>query len=259
MGKLENKVIIITGSFGQLGHAVSLEVAKQGGTGVLISRSPKNCATIYDQICAAGYTEPALFPLDFHTADEAKFDELALGVGQLFGRCDGIIHCAGVLEKLCPIMHFPPALWHKTLAVELTGPFLLTQRLLPLLQQSSAAQIVYTTHPIGKNPKAYWAALATAKAGLENFAQVLHDELESQGKVKVNCVTPPPFQSRSYSKLYPGRTQSDLPTASQIAKYLVGLFYPEATHRSGEPLVLQSSDLPRMQTHRLQTSIVQVN
>ncbi len=258
MSKLENKVIVVTGAFGQLGHAVSMEIAKQGGTGVLISRSTKSCATLYDQICAAGYTEPALFPLDFHKADEAKFDELALGVGQLFGRCDGIIHCAGVLEKLCPVVHFPPALWHKTLAVELTGPFLLTQRLLPLLQQSMAAQIVYTTHPIGKNPKAYWAALAAAKAGLENFAQVLHEELESQAKVKVNCVTPPPFQSRSYSKLYPGRTQSDLPSATQIAKYLVGLFDPEAMHQSGKNLVITQEALPTINTSRLQIPIVQV-
>lgn len=240
---LQNKVFVITGAYGQLGRSVSLAIAKQGGTGVLLSRTPKSCAAIYDEITRAGYTEPALFPIDFTTTDESKWDELALSIGQQFGRCDGLIHCAGVIEKLCPIVHFPPALWHKTLAVELTAPFLLTQRLLPLMQQTGDAHILYVLHPIAQAPKAYWAAMAAAKAGLESFAQVLADELSTQGKVSVNCIVPPHFQSRSHVKLYPGITQETLPTADQVAIALISQLISAEKAVNGETIQLPLSEI----------------
>ena len=78
-------------------------------------------------------------------------------------------------EATRPIEHHDIGVWQQVLHINLTAPFILTRCLLPLLRQSAAPAIVFTTSTVGHVAKAYWGAYAVSKFGLEGLANHVVD------------------------------------------------------------------------------------
>lgn len=74
--------------------------------------------------------------------------------------------------------------------MNLNAPFLLCRVLLPVLQKSEHASIVFTSDSMVRTPKAYSGAYGVSKIALEGLAKILADELESQQKIRVNTLIP---------------------------------------------------------------------
>jgi len=221
LGYLKDKTILITGVTSGIGRALSLACSQQGAEVILLGRDQKKCEVLYDEIVAKHYPKPAILPLDLLQVIPEDVDALAATLYNTFGKLDGLVHNAALLNRLCPIEHYPPDLWQKIIHTNLHAPFVLTRGLLPLLKQTQNASIIFSTDTLSQAPKAYWGAYSVSKAGLENFAQILHKELADNTTVRVNCLYPGEVHTRLHKQAYPNST----PTAHKEEAVLLPYLY----------------------------------
>ncbi|HMW49898.1 MAG TPA: YciK family oxidoreductase [Marinagarivorans sp.] len=233
---LRGRVILITGASSGIGRAAALHCAEQGATVILVGRDVKKLEAVYDAIEAANFPQPAIFELNLKTANEQHYTALAKVIDEEFGQLDGLLHNAGELGQLCPLEQISPAVWHEVVQVNLTGPFLLTRALLPLLRKGSAARILFTSSSVGRKGRAFWGVYAVSKAGIENLTQTLADELENT-PIKVNSLNPGATRTAMRAAAYPAEDPATVKSAESIAP-AYGFLLSEACQWNGEQVSL---------------------
>lgn len=231
---LTRHIILITGAGGGLGSAAALALAEQGAELILLDKSIPKLEKVYDAIVAAGGVEPVMYPFDLAGANEIQYQEMADAIEQRYGALQGVLHSAVEFSAYTPIAIHKTQDWGHTLNVNLNAAFLLTRVLLPLLQKSEHATIVFTSDSAARQAQAYSGAYGVAKIALEGFAKILAQELEAGQKVRVNTLVPGPVDSPLRKKAYPAEDKSALPTMSSLAPIYQYLFGPASIGVTGQ-------------------------
>ncbi len=237
---LTEQTILITGAAGGLGATAALALARQGATIILLDRNVPRLEDVYDRIVDSGAPEPAIYPFDLAGANEDQYNELAQVIGDKYGALQGLLHSAAELGTQGPIATQPTASWGHTLNVNLNAAFLLTRVLLPVLQKSVQASIVFTSDTSVSNARAYAGAYGVAKIALEGFARILAEELESAQRIRVNTLLPGPVNSPMRNRIYPGEDKSQLPDMNSLDAVYVYLFGPESIGITGQTIDAQT-------------------
>lgn len=223
MPSLQGKVVLVTGASKGIGRAIALEAGKHGATVILVSKSVKKLEAVYDEMMALGYSEPAIHPVNLvkMTPDDAH--ALAENIEKMFGRCDALIHNAGISGAITPLEHLAPHQWQEVVHLNLNVPYLLTYALLPLLKKSPSASILFTTADEAEHGKAYWSAYSASKFGVRGLAQALHEELENNTAIRVNCINPGKVRTALRVNAYPGIDPEDFPAPETITEHYIRL------------------------------------
>jgi NAD(P)-dependent dehydrogenase (short-subunit alcohol dehydrogenase family) len=235
-GLLHERIILVTGAANGIGLAVSKAMADHGATVIMLDKDVHGLEQAYDDIVAAGGTEPALYPMDLQGAAPDDYTQLANTLQQEFGLLDGLVHNAAQLGALVPFANFDNELWLETIQVNLHAPYLLTTACLGLLNASTDASIVFTSDEVGRKGKAYWGAYGVAKAGLEGFMQILADELECNTPIRVNSIDPGPVLTAMRRIAYPGTDSAELCKPADIVKPFLYLCSAESKDINGQQL-----------------------
>ncbi|MCS5558520.1 MAG: SDR family NAD(P)-dependent oxidoreductase, partial [Oceanospirillaceae bacterium] len=151
---LANRVILVTGAGDGIGRAAAMEYARLDATVILLGRTVEKLEAVYDEIEAAGHGQPAIYPLDLRAAKDEDYLELAEILEGEFGRLDGLLHNASVLGQRTPLSNYESRTWGLVMHVNVTAPFMMTQALMPLLEASSDASVVFTSSGVGTQGKA---------------------------------------------------------------------------------------------------------
>jgi len=93
------------------------------------------------------------------------------------------------MTRPTPITELDVKKWDYTIAVNLRGPFLITQAVLPIMMKQKSGSIINVSSMIGRGAYANFIAYATSKWGLEGFTQTLAAETRSSN-IRVNSVEP---------------------------------------------------------------------
>lgn len=238
-GLLTDRVILVTGAGDGIGRAAARSFAAHGATVVLAGRTLAKLEKVYDEIEAAGGPQPALVPVDLALAGPADYAQLADTIESEFGHLDGVLHNAALLGDITPLDMQDPDSWDRVMKVNLRAPFLLTQALLPLLRRSPDASIVFTTSSVGRRGRAFWGPYAVSKAGVENLAQLLADELMNTSNIRVNCINPGATRTTMRAAAYPGENPQSVKTADEIMATYLYLMGPDSTGVTGQSLDAQ--------------------
>lgn len=231
-GLLDKRVILVTGAAGGIGAAVAIAAAAQNATVVLLDKKVSGLEAVYDKIVAADSPTPAIYPLDLKGATVPNYNAMVKAIIDNFGRLDAVIHCATAIGQIAPIQNQDVKVWMETLHVNLTAAYLLTQACLPSLRKQAAASIIFTTD--AHKDKAYWSSYGISKAGIEALSMQLADELETEGKVTVNCIDPGQVKTDFYTRTFPANNPSHLPSPEMIAEHYIRLLMePEITVKQG--------------------------
>ena len=237
---LDEHIILVTGAGGAIGGAAAISYAKHGATVILLGRSETTLNKTYDAIVNAGYSKPMLCPLNLETATPGNYQALVESIEKEFGRLDGILHAAAMLGSLTPIEHYDLALWSRVMQINLNAPFLLTRACLNLLKASDNASVIFSAAKVGHKGQAYWGAYGIAHAAVENLAEILADELETNTSVRINNLDPGPVRSRLRALAFPGEDPNTLPAADQIMSAYLYLMGDDSIGITGERLNAQS-------------------
>lgn len=222
---LHDRVILITGAGAGIGRASAIAFAKAGATIILTGRTLSKLEAVYDEIESLGAPQPAIIPLNMESAASHDYDELATLIENEFGRLDGLLNNAGILGNRTPIEQYDPSTWNQVMQVNVNGPFMLTQSLIPLLRLSEDASIIFTSSGVGRTGRAYWGAYSVSKFATEGVMQVLADELVGNSNIRVNCINPGATRTAMRAYAYPGENPVTLATPEDIMPvylYLMG-------------------------------------
>lgn len=238
-GALQDRVILVTGAYGGLGRAAARAAACAGATVVIAGKRKRQLEQLYDAMVAEGLPEPAIHPLDMEAATPRDYEALADGLRHDFGRLDGIVHAAASFSGLSPLTMHKPDAWLRTLHVNVSAPFALTQACLPLLTAAPDSAVVFVLDNPELVQRAHWGAYGVSKAALERFAAILHEEHDS-GTLRVHTLLPAPMRTQLRRLAYFGEDTMQLPTPDVTAEAVVWLLSAQAGAARGAVLDLRA-------------------
>ena len=236
-GDLEGKVILVTGANRGLGLATTIDLARAGATVIMLGRDVGSLEYAYDKVLDLGYKEPILYPLDLEGATPEHYQELQYNITSNFEKLDGLIHNAAILGTMMPIDQYDIRLWYSTLQINLSAPFMLTQFLIPLLNKSEDARILFLSAEQGRDAKAYWGAYGVSKFAVEGFSKILSEELEKTN-IRVNTLDPGVMRTEMRRAAYPAEDTIKNPLPESKSPAIVYLMLPVSSKYNGRKLAL---------------------
>ena len=237
--ELQGKTILITGASEGIGRAASLAYAACGAEVLLLSRNEARLEALYDEIVDLGAPEPALLPMDLARATHDDFVTLAGSLGEALPKLDGLLHNASLLGDRKPIAQTRAATWHDVMQVNVNAGFMLTQNLLPLLDQAPSASVVFTSSGVGRTGRAYWGSYAVSKFATEGLMQVLADELGATSTIRVNSLNPGAVNTAMRRSAYPAEPPTTNPSPEDIIREWIYLMSDASSELNGEALSAQ--------------------
>lgn len=211
-------VFCVTGAGSGIGQAVALRLAQAGATVVLVSKTAAKLEKTAEKIKQAGYPEPVLYPLNYLKATEEDCVNLVMSIGENFGKLNGLIHCAGILGTLTPMVHYPQQTLHDLFQILVHIPFCLTKACLPLLKSTTNSHLLFTKHEEAEG-KAYWSAYGAAHAAIGSLVGSLQEEYENTPTLHITAINPVKIRTRLRALAYPGESPTTLPSPAQVAEF----------------------------------------
>ncbi len=182
MNHLKDKVVLITGAGRGNGRKLAEELARRGAIVALNDISPINVEEVEAGIRAEGGQAKSFIE---DVAKKVGAQMLVKEVEDAFGRIDILINHAAV-EPHTPLLDMDEWDWHRTLDVNLTGTFLMTQSVGRVMRAKGSGVIVCLGAGAGETSKEAGAYL-TSKAAVSEFAHQADRELSRHG-VQVHAV-----------------------------------------------------------------------
>lgn len=180
--RFEGSVIIVTGAASGIGLATADRLYRDGATLVLADLDQGKLATV-----AAPLSADRVHIVRTDIAVQADAEALVAAAVSRFGRLDGLVNAAGI-DQGGTISEFSVADWHRTLRVNVDGPYLLARAAIAHLIASRGSIVnVASVSGLGGD----WSHLAynTAKGAVVNFTRALALDHGAAG-VRVNAVCP---------------------------------------------------------------------
>jgi 3-oxoacyl-[acyl-carrier protein] reductase len=185
MADLQGRIALVTGAAQGIGRAIALELTKAGATVAVADINEVKLALVAKEIEALGGTAAA-FRLD--VSSEESIHAGAKAVLDRFGKVEILVNNAGITRDAL-MMAMKRSDWDLVLAINLTGPFLLTQALLRPMIKNRWGRIVNMASVVGRAGQAGQVNYSASKAGLIGLTKSLAREVASRG-ITVNAVAP---------------------------------------------------------------------
>jgi len=167
------KRYLITGASRGIGRAIAEKLAAPDHHLLLHGRNREALAKTCRLVRAKSGQAVAL---SYDLRRAVRVEKLIEAVGA--EPLDGLIHNAGV-ALVKPLEKITLAEWDTLFAVNVTAPFLLTQRLAPKMQPGSS--IVNILSIAAKTGFPGWSCYCMTKFALEGFSQCIREELRPRG------------------------------------------------------------------------------
>lgn len=184
--KLKDKVAIITGGGRGIGKAIAMHYGREGARLALCARTASELDGTVKELRALNIDAEGW---SCDVSQEEPVKQFIAAAHEKFGRIDILVNNAGVMTRPTPMTELDVKKWDYTIAVNLRGPFLVTQAVLPIMIEQKAGAIINVSSMIGRGAYANFLAYATSKWGLEGFSQTLAAEVRA-ANIRVNSVEP---------------------------------------------------------------------
>lgn len=212
---LKNKTILVTGAGDGIGKAAAIAYAELGASIILLGKTVSKLEAVYDEIKNRNNGDAAIVPLDLLGATPKNYQDMALTIGDQFGKLDGLLHNASILGQLQPFAQIPEKDYSEVMQVNVHSHFFMTQALLPLLRKDTPSSVIFTTSTVGSQGRAYWGTYSISKFAIEGMMQVLADEY-SNTQLRFNCINPGKTRTAMRAKAYPAEDATTLRSAEEI-------------------------------------------
>ena len=179
-GRMQGRHVLVTGGASGIGRATALLLRKEGATVAIMDR---NADAVHAMAKDCGGV-----PLVADVSDEASVIQAVTEAVTRMGGLDGVVNAAGIYHG-ATMMQTTLDIWQRTLAVNLTGIFLVCHSAVPYLAKSGKGSIVNIASGVGLQPTGPGgAAYATSKAGVIGLTRSMAAELAPG--IRVNAVCP---------------------------------------------------------------------
>ncbi|WP_312452008.1 SDR family oxidoreductase [Exiguobacterium sp.] len=185
MGRLDQKIAVITGSATGIGQATALVFAEQGATVVCADVSLEKAQQTVEQITQQGGKAEAVH---VDVSDVESVEQLAKHVKETYGTVDVLFNNAGIDEQGGKVHEYPIDLFDRIIAVDLRGTFLVSKFLIPLMLDNGGS-IINTASMSGRAADLNRSGYNAAKGGIANFTRAMAIDYARHG-IRVNSLSP---------------------------------------------------------------------
>ncbi|EZP58930.1 SDR family oxidoreductase [Exiguobacterium acetylicum] len=185
MGRLDQKIAVITGSATGIGQATALVFAEQGATVVCADVSLEKAKQTVEQITQQGGKAEAVH---VDVSDVESVEQLAKHVKETYGTVDVLFNNAGIDEQGGKVHEYPIDLFDRIIAVDLRGTFLVSKFLIPLMLDNGGS-IINTSSMSGRAADLNRSGYNAAKGGIANFTRAMAIDYARHG-IRVNSLSP---------------------------------------------------------------------
>lgn len=182
---LKDKIILVTGSTRGIGQATAVKLAECGAQVVLHGRTRDSLADTILDVQATG-CEP--FIVLYDVTDEPAMKQAIVLIKKEYGRLDGLVNNAGVMQEGLLGMMKTAAI-QEMLTINVTSALVQMQYASKLLLKNESSSIVNVSSIIGLNGAEGSAAYAASKAAVVGFTKSASKEWAMKG-IRVNAVAP---------------------------------------------------------------------
>lgn len=194
MGRLDDKVAIVTGAGTGIGRACMELFAHEGAKVAGCSRTQGNLDEVLRAVTDDG-GEGIVVAADLSTHEGAEI--LIDAAMRAYGRVDVLVNSAGVgysLESKVPgsmgsITDTTPELWRQVTAIDLDSVFFMSRLVIPHMQKQGGGSIINISSVLGVKGHPDAHAYTTAKGGMINLTRSITAAYTLDG-IRCNCVCP---------------------------------------------------------------------
>ncbi len=238
MGKLQNKVAIITGGASGIGAATAKLFVEEGAKVVLVDLNEEKGSAFEAELKANG--AEALF-IQANITSEEEVANIYKTTLETFGKVDVLFNNAGI-GRVTPTEELAYAEWRNTVNVDLDGVFLMAQAAIKEMLKANGGTIVNTASMYGWVGSPGSAAYNAAKGGVINLTRSLALEYATRD-IRVNALCPgfidtPIIPEESKEPLRQITPMQRLGQAEEMAKAVLFMASDDSTFMTGNTLTV---------------------
>ena len=176
-GLLKGKVAVVTGGSKGIGYSIAERFTKEGAKVVISSRNKEELEVVANELGSD------CFAVD--VSDSKSVLSLKEWLVDTHGSLDILVNCAGAV-RYDGIMEVTEEDWDFLISVNLTGTFLMCNKLAPIMNDGGAILNISST--LGLRAMEGAVAYCAAKGGVVNLTKAI--ALDLVNKIRVNCLCP---------------------------------------------------------------------
>ncbi len=243
MGKLDERVIIVTGGAQGIGRAFAMRFAEEGARVVIADVNGPASERTAAEIGEAG-GEALVVVTDVSDADSTE--AMARAAVEKWGRIDGLVNNAAYFQRpqvtIGPVEQITPEEWDSVMAVNVRGPFLCCRAVLPHMKERGYGKIVNVssgTFFSGRSTTQYVAS----KGAVIGMTRTLAREAGDFG-VTVNSIAPgstasdPERDQSRYEGRVPDRAIKRVERPEDLAGAGVFLMSSDSDFMTGQTMIV---------------------
>jgi 2-hydroxycyclohexanecarboxyl-CoA dehydrogenase len=193
MGKLDNRIAIVTGAGQGIGAAIATKLAAEGAT---VVATDINEETAKATAAAIGHGAVGILT---DVADRESVGAMVDRVVSELGRVDVLVNNAG-WDKAEPFVDSQPSDWDRIIAINLYGQLNTCHKVLPLMAAQGYGRVVNIGSDSGRVGSSGEAVYSAAKGGVIAFTKTIAREMARAG-VTANCVSPGPTDTALFASI----------------------------------------------------------
>ncbi|TFF27224.1 SDR family oxidoreductase [Jiella endophytica] len=207
------KVALVTGAARGIGLATAKRFLQEGWRVALLDiDGPAQKAAV-----AAIAKPDATLAITADVADPQAVAGAVQLLAERFGRIDALVNNAGT-AVFKPLLETSHDEWQRVLAVNLGGPFLLTNLAAPVMAETGGGAVVNITSISGLRASTLRVAYGTSKAALAHLTKQQAVELAHLG-IRVNAVAPGPVDTAMAKAVHSPEIRADYRDAIPLERY----------------------------------------
>jgi NAD(P)-dependent dehydrogenase (short-subunit alcohol dehydrogenase family) len=210
MDSLNGKVALVTGAGRGIGAGIALELASRGARVALMGRTQGTLEESAALIKARTSAEISVHPGD--VTDENSVEAAIEAVLRRHARIDVLVNNAGIVDQ-AEFLDISLAGWSAVIATNLTGVFIMTQRVARRMRTTGGGSVVNIASIDAYGTDGPQASYTAAKAGVVGLTKAAATEL-APIKVRVNSVSPGWVHTKMVEEF----------VSADAMKYLLGRF-----------------------------------